>query len=241
MYMAPELCRSEKYGQKADIWALGCVLYELLTLKPAFMASSVNGLMLRIRCGQYQRVLPTAYTDDLKALVHQLLKPKPEQRPSMSDLARLPLLAAHLRPEASETTPETENRVVAAPAAPAPTAPIEPAPRGRLPAIKEVKEQRSRSNSPAILPEARANAPAVRTPLAPHPPKQPRVKYAPRLQELMNPNKAPRRSLTPEPPPARRPRAAPLQGRRPLMPAPYGQQLPPVVGAAPRRRLYGLR
>ena len=41
-YMPPELFRGEAYGTKADVWALGCVLYELLTRRRAFQASSAR-------------------------------------------------------------------------------------------------------------------------------------------------------------------------------------------------------
>ena len=34
--MAPEIYNNESYDEKSDIWALGCLLYELLTLKSAF-------------------------------------------------------------------------------------------------------------------------------------------------------------------------------------------------------------
>ncbi|XP_037799318.1 serine/threonine-protein kinase Nek8-like [Penaeus monodon] len=37
-YLSPELCQEKPYNQKSDIWALGCVLYEMLTLKRAFEA-----------------------------------------------------------------------------------------------------------------------------------------------------------------------------------------------------------
>ena len=38
-YMSPEVCRSEPYNWKSDIWALGCVLYEPGALKRAVLAS----------------------------------------------------------------------------------------------------------------------------------------------------------------------------------------------------------
>jgi NIMA (never in mitosis gene a)-related kinase len=32
-YLSPEACKNEGYDNKSDVWALGCVLYELATLK----------------------------------------------------------------------------------------------------------------------------------------------------------------------------------------------------------------
>ncbi len=34
-YISPELCEGKPYNQKSDVWALGCVLYEMCTLKYA--------------------------------------------------------------------------------------------------------------------------------------------------------------------------------------------------------------
>ena len=35
-YLSPEICRQRKYDYKSDIWGLGCVLYEICALVPAF-------------------------------------------------------------------------------------------------------------------------------------------------------------------------------------------------------------
>ena len=47
-YMAPEACQSEPYTSKSDVWALGCILYELCTLKHAFQADNLLGLVFKI-------------------------------------------------------------------------------------------------------------------------------------------------------------------------------------------------
>lgn len=35
-YLAPELCEGKSYDTKSDIWALGCLLYEMCTHRRAF-------------------------------------------------------------------------------------------------------------------------------------------------------------------------------------------------------------
>lgn len=35
-FMAPEVCNGEAYGQKADVWAIGCALYEMVTHRRPF-------------------------------------------------------------------------------------------------------------------------------------------------------------------------------------------------------------
>ena len=40
-YMSPELFKYKPYSYKSDIWALGCVLYEMCNLKHAFDAQSL--------------------------------------------------------------------------------------------------------------------------------------------------------------------------------------------------------
>lgn len=35
-YCSPELLSGDPYNLKTDIWALGCILHEIITLKPAY-------------------------------------------------------------------------------------------------------------------------------------------------------------------------------------------------------------
>jgi serine/threonine protein kinase len=37
-YASPEVWKDQPYDKKSDIWSLGCVLYEAVTLKPPFRA-----------------------------------------------------------------------------------------------------------------------------------------------------------------------------------------------------------
>ena len=53
-YLPPEVCQDKPYNKKVDVWALGCVLYEMCTLKHAFRGSSVAAITIKIlRCGAH--------------------------------------------------------------------------------------------------------------------------------------------------------------------------------------------
>merc|ERR1740123_392388 len=47
-YLAPEVCENEPYNSKVDVWSLGIVLYELLSLKQPFQANSMPALIMKI-------------------------------------------------------------------------------------------------------------------------------------------------------------------------------------------------
>ena len=50
-YMSPEIISSLPYTQASDIWALGCVVYELCTHSPPFTAKSQMALFQKIKEG----------------------------------------------------------------------------------------------------------------------------------------------------------------------------------------------
>ncbi|KAJ9513732.1 hypothetical protein QJQ45_015488, partial [Haematococcus lacustris] len=45
-YMAPEIYEEQPYSFKSDVWALGCVAYEMLAGKPAFAAENLSRVVL---------------------------------------------------------------------------------------------------------------------------------------------------------------------------------------------------
>lgn len=47
-YLSPEICEEKPYNNKSDVWALGCVLYELCTFKHPFEASNPSSLAIKI-------------------------------------------------------------------------------------------------------------------------------------------------------------------------------------------------
>jgi len=51
-YFAPELCRGEQYDERADAWALGCILYEMLCLHRPFHQAEGNLAVLAVRISE---------------------------------------------------------------------------------------------------------------------------------------------------------------------------------------------
>lgn len=47
-YAPPEVWKDKPYNNKCDIWSLGCVIYEMATLKPPFRAMDMEGLYRKI-------------------------------------------------------------------------------------------------------------------------------------------------------------------------------------------------
>ena len=101
-YLSPEICEGRPYNHKSDVWSLGCVLYELVSLKHAFEAGNMNNLVLKIIKGSYP-ALPTKYTKELRNLVGILLKRQPKERPSVNEILKTPIIKARIERFLSET------------------------------------------------------------------------------------------------------------------------------------------
>lgn len=94
-YLSPEICQEKPYNQKSDIWSLGCILYEMVTLRHAFDANSMKGLVLKILRGSYPQI-PSHYSQDLKDLLADMLIKDPARRPSMRKILEKDFLSRRI-------------------------------------------------------------------------------------------------------------------------------------------------
>ncbi|KAM6180393.1 serine/threonine-protein kinase Nek5 [Erethizon dorsatum] len=108
-YLSPEICQNQPYDHKTDIWSLGCVLYELCTLKHPFEGRNLHQLALRI-CQARVAPIPPGFSRDLRRLVPQLLQASPRDRPSVGSILKRPFLE---KPIATFLTPEVPREEAA--------------------------------------------------------------------------------------------------------------------------------
>jgi len=80
----PHLCRfkvclEKPYDLKSDSWALGCIIYELATLKRPFDAKNLPSIVMKI-CHGDPKPVSSAYSIELRSLVACLLEKKSHER-----------------------------------------------------------------------------------------------------------------------------------------------------------------
>ena len=91
LYLSPELLGKHKYGKKTDIWALGCILYELITLKTAFAARNMSALCRKIQLASYPKIINKHnYSKELLGLLDKMLVLDVNQRLSINQILELP-------------------------------------------------------------------------------------------------------------------------------------------------------
>lgn len=84
-YTSPEIWNGQKYDSKCDIWAIGCIIYEMCTLLPPFRADDFPSLFKAVSNGKYKEI-PKKYTKNLGEFIALCLKTDPSARPSAASL-----------------------------------------------------------------------------------------------------------------------------------------------------------
>ncbi len=107
-YMSPEQARGGAVDQRTDVWALGCVLYEMLTGQRAFDGSTSAEILARVieREPDWSK-LPSALPTDVRVLLELCLAKDPKKRRRDVGDVRLDLDRALARPASAPTAADS--------------------------------------------------------------------------------------------------------------------------------------
>jgi NIMA (never in mitosis gene a)-related kinase len=180
-YLAPEICSQKPYSWSADIWALGCILYEMCMLRVPFDAQNFKQLCDRITRTKAPNISGN-FSASLKEMCSMMLDREARKRPSAADLLQRPIIQGEIRLMLEEEKQKKESQTAedAVDAAQAPQQPAQPAaqPVQSVPVAQE--------NKPPMVPNVpgtpRKEPVAMRGP-APATPRQ----YVPRPPVRVSP------------------------------------------------------
>ncbi|XP_075807761.1 serine/threonine-protein kinase 36 isoform X2 [Microtus pennsylvanicus] len=94
LYMSPELVEERPYDHTADLWSVGCILYELAVGTPPFYTTSIFQLVNLILKDPVR--WPSAISSCFKNFLQGLLTKDPRQRLSWPDLLHHPFIAGRV-------------------------------------------------------------------------------------------------------------------------------------------------
>lgn len=90
-YLSPELCKAEPCGFSSEIWAMGCILFELCALKKPFDAPNILSLVRKVVKEPLEE-MPRSYSDSVKDLLGEMLNKSPDLRPSAAAVLSKPCM-----------------------------------------------------------------------------------------------------------------------------------------------------
>jgi serine/threonine protein kinase len=92
-FMSPEQVEiNKKYNSKCDVWALGCILYELVTLDKPFRAVNIQSLNIKIIKSDYKPIVNTFNDLDIelfKKIIQMCLIKCEDRRASIDDILEI--------------------------------------------------------------------------------------------------------------------------------------------------------
>ena len=94
-YASPEVWEEKPYDSKSDVWSLGCVMYEMITLRPPFQAKSMEELYKKVMRGNYPRI-PSKYSEDLSDAIKLMIQVEAGARPSCEELLKMPMITKRI-------------------------------------------------------------------------------------------------------------------------------------------------
>mmetsp|Transcript_3997 Transcript_3997/g.5899 ORF Transcript_3997/g.5899 Transcript_3997/m.5899 type:complete len:656 (-) Transcript_3997:2313-4280(-) len=88
-YLSPELYENQPYCSKSDVWALGCIFYEMCTMKLPFEGSNMAAIMMKVLTKDPEPI-PEEY--EIGPLVMAMLEKDPSKRPSIQHILNFPVI-----------------------------------------------------------------------------------------------------------------------------------------------------
>ena len=97
-YLSPELCEGRPYNVKSDVWALGCIMFEMCSggAMP-FQASNQGALILKILSGKQAPLPQGRYSSDLDDLITRCLTKAWQRRPDTHEILARQDVTKHAR------------------------------------------------------------------------------------------------------------------------------------------------
>ncbi|XP_042231316.1 3-phosphoinositide-dependent protein kinase 1-like [Homarus americanus] len=92
-YVSPELLESKKCGRASDLWALGCILYQMVSGLPPFRSRSEYYIFQKILKLEYE--FPEGFCEEAKDLVQKLLVVEADDRLGAQDCEGYPSIRCH--------------------------------------------------------------------------------------------------------------------------------------------------
>jgi len=90
LYSSPEIVKNQTYNSKVDVWAFGCVLWEMMSMTPAFNANNIHMLNQRILSGYCSSSIPIGrYSRELMDLAKHMIDINANSRPSIIDILQM--------------------------------------------------------------------------------------------------------------------------------------------------------
>ncbi|CAF1378776.1 unnamed protein product [Rotaria sordida] len=167
-YMSPEIFSNQPYGQKSDVWALGCCVYEMATLEHAFKAGDISSLVLKVVRGQTPS-LPSAdvYSKPLIELINAMLDKDAENRPTAKQILQHPYIKQHIirlydktreRCQTYTTMPSADSQLFAGSSHDADRHSMPPIPKPRSANLPRTDENINEKQPPSTPPLSQSRA-----------------------------------------------------------------------------------
>jgi serine/threonine protein kinase len=94
-YLAPEILNAglaKPKISKQDVWSIGVIAYQLCTLRLPFYNEQNGATIAAILNNPHDPIPHKLYSDELKEIINRLLTKDPEQRPSIQELIKVPII-----------------------------------------------------------------------------------------------------------------------------------------------------